>query len=502
MPTIRVETVKGDIYEVKHVFSLTQVKEQLAKVYKTQSPALRFFYNGHEVTDANVNMEAMEEKGNVFVIKSRSHDVDSLLVALKLRVRKMCEVFRTVSSNFVRFQKRVVCRGQREEDALHQLEEQIRSKTQLKLAYASRRQYLEADEMKRAIEVLQDKLKALQDKLQREQSTGLVDAKSREIESFGDLKNDVMKKLEQTEIVVKGYFDKLQTTDRAAIERLNSRIEVLELDNAAKIQNAMKNLAREIMEAEQEMDALAAQEEYRAANDAKLRIAYLQKQVKIMSDYNFKDALAIYAKVYSSKKAAAEAPAGVNLNVHGEFEIYLTYRTVLKLLGERVSKHERESKLILGTLSTLATLIESLPMPDLEADSKFNANAQLILKRILNASILLSAKAASTRSALVGDSGASNLLRLKNRSENGTKTPSSVGARTWDSDEFEKRTSRSPIRESVRRALNELALSDGSTPRPMKASARRGGRKLSDSVASLEREVGALTGEAHASPMV
>lgn len=490
MPTVRVETVKGDIYEVKHVFSLAQVREQLAKVYKTQAPSLRFFYSGHEITNATANMEAMSEKGNLFVLRSQTHDVDVLLSALKLHIKKMCEVYRVEHANFVRFQKRSITRGDREMYAINQLKEQIRAKVQLKIAFASRRQFLEADDMKRAVEVLQEKLRGLEEKVEEQRRLALEDRKSSEVQSFVELREDVMNKLKQCHIVVIGFFEKLQGVDNEAIDRLTSRIQVLEMDNAAKVQNAMKNLAKEIVEAEQEMDTLAAQEEYRAANESKLRLAYLHKQVKVMADYRFKDALVIYAKRYSSEKTAAEAPAGVNLNVHGEFEIYLTYEKVLNILGKRVAVSETEGGTIVETLATLTSLITSLPMPGTADNAEHVTNVKMLLQRILNTSVLLSAKAATKRSARN-----EHVLRLKDRA------PESPGSKASPRSRANRSLkSSSPVTKSTRRTLQRMAIMNNRSDAKSNDLDELSEMEMSESIANIEKEFEGITGSFAASP--
>ena len=107
----------------------------------------------------------------------------------------------------------------------------------------------------------------------------------------------------------------------------------METDNDAKIKLGIKDLAREIMECE-EMNECAAREEYRAANDAKLRLAFLHKQVKILTDFNFRDALETYATLYSSKKSSAETPAGVSLNANGNYGSILRLEQCWEYLRE------------------------------------------------------------------------------------------------------------------------------------------------------------------------
>lgn len=433
------------MYEIKHVFTLKQVKEQLARIYRTQIPALRLFYNGREITETNTDLNAIEKKGNVFVLKSQTHDIDSLLSALKLRINKMCEVYRVACGNFVRFTKKLHRRETREDRAIMDTKEQIEKKNKLKVAFASRRQYVEAQEMKDAVAILQRQL----DKLEKNRREGLdkqlVEAKTLTTESFAQIKADVVNKLAQTEIVIKEFYSKLTEEDVDAVKRLRKRLEVLAADNAAKIKNGIKSLAREIMECEDEMNTLAEREEYREASKEKLRLAFLHKHVKMLSDFNFRNALATYSKLYSSKKGAAESPAGLSLNANGEYEIYLTTKAVMSELQMRVKKLQKNSETIIRTLSSLDGMVSSVPLP--EDETATSPATKVLIQRILNASVMLSAKASTTRTP-----SNSRLLRIKNVVSSNKSSQSEEEARPWN------QKTPSLHREGTERAMVRMAI--------------------------------------------
>lgn len=447
MPTIRVETVRGELYEIKHVFTLKQVKEQLMRICEAQIPSLRLFYNGRELTDANVDLNAIERKGNVFVLRSQTHDVDSLLSALKLRINKMCEVYRVACGNFVRFTKKLHRREAKEERAIEEIKEQIEKKNSLKVAFASRRQYVEAQEMKDAVTILQKQLEKLENKRSTGLDSQLIEAKTQTTESFAQIKADVVNKLSQTTTVIKEFYSKLITEDVEAVKRLRDRLEVIALDNARKVENGIQSLAREIMECEDEMNGCAEREEYREANKAKMRLAFLHKQVKILSDFNFRNALATYSKLYSSAKADAESPAGLSLNANGEYEIYLTTKKVMGELKERATKLQTNSETIVRTLSSLDTMVNDVPLPEDEDAS--SPDTRVLIQRILNASVMLTSKASTTRTPV---STHSKLLRIKNDVST-VKSRDIEGARSW-----KQQKTPSVFREGTKRTLSTMAV--------------------------------------------
>ena len=502
--TVRVDTVKGEVYEIKNVKNLSQIKTQLARTLKTQPPTLKLYYNGREITDSkSMNLKAIEAKGNIFVLSTRTHLVDDLLSCLKLKISKMCETYRVSCGNFVRFTMKLERRMSREEQAIQELEKKIAEKNKLKETFAARRQFLEAQEMKNAVDILKNQLI----KLKKIRGDGLdkqlVEAKTRTTETFEDLKTEVIEKLGQTEVVVSAYFKNIIAEDKAAIKRLRTRLEVLETDNDAKIKLGIKDLAREIMECEEEMNECAAREEYRAANDAKLRLAFLHKQVKILTDFNFRDALETYATLYSSKKSSAEAPAGVSLNANGEYEIYLTTQTVLRVLEERLVKLQSNSEAILRTLGSISEMVVRIPLP--QEESSRSSGSKLLIQRILNASVMLNAKASTTRER----KGRNEMLRLKNVSEKSSNRKM-AGLLSWQ-ESRDTRTRGS----STKRALEAMAYTTTTpstslrsskntfsssfhqyrTTTPSKGDTNKmTTKKLSDSVADLELEVEDIIG--------
>ena len=319
------------------------------------------------------------------------------------------------------------------------------------------------------------------------------------IKLLEDLKTEVIEKLGQTEVVVSAYFKNIIAEDKAAIKRLRTRLEVLETDNDAKIKLGIKDLAREIMECEEEMDECASREEYRAANDAKLRLAFLHKQVKILTDFKFRDALETYSTLYSSKKSSAESPAGVSLNANGEYEIYLTTQTVLKVLEERLVKIKSNAEAIIQTLSSISEMVVRVPLP--QEESARSSSSKLLVQRILNASVMLNAKAPTTRER----SGKGEMLRLKNVSEKSSNRKM-AGLLSWqESRDIRSRGS------STKRALEAMAYTTTAPSTSLRSSKKtfsssfqyhttpkKGDsnkmEKLSDSVADLELEVEDIIG--------
>ena len=320
---------------------MSQIKTQLLNVENSTADAQIVLQRQRDYGFQR-KFESGRGKGKYICVSTRTHLVDDLLSCLKLKISKMCETYRVSCGNFVRFTMKLERRMSREEQAIQELENKIAEKNKLKETFAARRQFLEAQEMKNAVDILKNQLI----KLKKIRGDGLdkqlVEAKARTEETFEDLKTEVIEKLGQTEVVVSAYFKNIIAEDKAAIKRLRTRLEVLETDNDAKIKWGIKDLAREIMEWVEEMNECAAREEYRAANDAKLRLAFLHKQVKILTDFNFRDALETYATLYSSKKSSAETPV-VSLNANGEYEIYLTTRTVLGVLEGRLVKLQSNS---------------------------------------------------------------------------------------------------------------------------------------------------------------
>ena len=498
--TVRVDTVKGEVYEIKNVKSLSQIKMQLARTLGTQPPSLRLYYNGREVTESNVNLKAIESKGNIFVLKTRTHLVDELLSSLKLRISKMCEVYRVSCGNFVRFTMKLERRLTREEQAIQELEKKIAEKNRLKEEFASRRQFLDAQEMKNAVDILKNQLLKLKKTIGDGLDKQLVEAKTRTTETFEQLRDDVINKLSQTEVVVNAYFKNLIAEDVGAIKRLGTRLDVLETDNDAKIKLGIKDLAREIMECEEEMNECSAREEYRAANDAKLRLEYLHKQVKILTDFNFQSALETYATLYSSKKSSAEAPAGVSLNANGEYEIYLTTQTVMSILQERLVKVQSNAEAILRTLASISEMVVKVPLP--QEESSRSSSSRLLVQRILNASVMLNSKASTTRQK----KGKKELLRLKNMSEKSSNRKM-AGLMSWHAGGNGARIKGS----STKRALEAMAYKTPSSSSSSSYFASMSGRKetspsyntktsntlskkIGDSVADLELEVEDIIG--------
>ena len=169
------------------------------------------------------------------------------------------------------------------------MENKIAEKNKLKETFAARRQFLEAQEMKNAVDILKNQLI----KLKKIRGDGLdkqlVEAKARTEETFEDLKTEVIEKLGQTEVVVSAYFKNIIAEDKAAIKRLRTRLEVLKPITMPR-SSCIKDLAREIMECEEEMNECAAREEYRRKR-CEAETCVSSQAGKDIDRLNFQDAL-------------------------------------------------------------------------------------------------------------------------------------------------------------------------------------------------------------------
>lgn len=409
---------------------------------------------------------------------------------------------------------------------------EIEKKERQKAEFARKRKYLEAQEMKTGIMLLQKQLLTLREGRPRhkegERDLGIVSFKKtgailaanedQIMETYEKMKSDVIVKLSQTKQVLLVYYNKLTSEDLAALERLQARLDVLAADNDTKLKSAMKRFAKDVMDTEQKMHELAEKEEYKAANEAKTHLVWLHKQIKVLRKYDLNESLEEFSKLYNTKKQHKDiaCPAGVSLNVHGEFQIYLTYVVVSRVLKQRVMWQKAYAQSVQETLGKLCELVERVVSPD-TAEAANSTRAHAVVKRILSTVAQLTSKASVRVGAATAAGNRSGTSRRRgsegppphpptNREAKGRITS---GAASWGDDSDRARSSNGAIaRTNTQRALAEMSSTMNmpptpirmQTPKPPASSTQcrprtRGGAQeetpawKADSVANLETEI-------------
>jgi len=510
MPSIRVETVKGELLEINNVVSLSQVRELLANTYHVPIPAIRLFYCGREITDANVRLRDIEKKGNAFVVKSPTHESD-ILSALKLRITKFAEAHRVLCTNYNRFHKKLVRRDAQEGQMIAHILEEKEKKEAMKKEFAKRRKYLQAQQMKTAIGLLDKQLEKMR-KSRTEpghHDTTLAASAEQIMQTYKIIRSDVITKLSQTKQVLMIYYTKLTSEDLTALDRLQARLDVLAADNDTKLKAAMKRFAKDVMDTEQKMHVLAEKEEYQAANDAKTHLVWLHKQIKVLSKFKLGATLVEYKKLYNTKSQHKNiaSPAGVSLNVHGEFEIFLTYEAVSRVLRQRVARLKNHAKNTQVTLLKLAELVQLVASPDHEmASSQRNQN---IVKKILSTVMSLTNSKASDRSTPVKRAKARTPGKggppphpPMSAAASARAAAGSPGASSWAPDNSSYRNNGGAARTNTERALHEMEMNTATPKIPLAPTPAAQIRKpktpvtaqTKDSIANLEMEIHDLIG--------